>query len=358
MKWYEYILDWITRKAVGLTVFLVFAIIGAGLFFLIIKAVLSAKFKKRETKPKIDCSEIISQAIENYDYVMKNGGDETVDESGEKDKSEIFKRVLKAFLSGMKYSLEKISDVYYDEKVKRYELFKIKGYLPDGIKIPLDFNITELLDFTEQTVNTLQATVENVLNASYIKYPYKLIKGRFFKDCVDKPTENLEDLKFSLVLERLEIANIEKKEKNRIIRWVLGTKPAEYLKEKAVRFFVFRICGKYVKLALVGISDDYNLLCCGFEKKERGYVGQLPTDKGEVATDVLLLPEQSELSELPELPELPDLSDLPETTDLSETDGTTDPTDRIGENFDEDDEEIGDEEFFLGDNSDGEEGAR
>lgn len=355
MKWYEYILDWITRKAVGLTVFLVFAIIGAGLFFLIIKAVLSAKFKKRETKPKIDCSEIISQAIENYDYVMKNGGEETVDERGEKDKSEIFKRVLKAFLSGMKYSLEKISDAYYDEKVKRYELFKIKGYLPDGIKIPLDFNVAELLDFAEQTVNTLQATVENVLNASYIKYPYKLIKGRFFKDCVDKPTENLEDLKFSLVLERLEIANIEKKEKNKIIRWVLGTRPSEYLKEKAVRFFVFRICGKYVKLALVGISDDYNLLCCGFEKKERGYVGQLPTDKSEVATDVLLLPEQSELSELPELP---DLSDLPETNDLSETDGTTDPTDRIGEYFDEDDEEIGDEEFFLGDNSDEEEVAR
>ena len=78
----------------------------------------------------------------------------------------------------------------------------------------------------------------------------------------------------------------------------------------------------------------------------------MPTDKGEVATDVLLLPEQSEL------PELPELSDLPETTDLSETDGTTDPTGRIGENFDEDDEEIGDEEFFLGDNSDEEEGAR
>ena len=110
-----------------------------------------------------------------------------------------------------------------------------------------------------------------------------------------------------------------------------------------------------MKLALVGISDDYNLLCCGFEKKERGYVGQLPTDKSEVATDVLLLPEQSELSDLPELPEL---SDLPETTDLSETDGTTDPTDRIGENFDEDDEEIGDEEFFLGDNSDEKGGAR
>ena len=107
-----------------------------------------------------------------------------------------------------------------------------------------------------------------------------------------------------------------------------------------------------MKLALVGISDDYNLLCCGFEKKERGYVGQLPTDTREVATDVLLLPEQSELSELPELP------DLPETTDLSETDGTTDPTDRIGENFDEDDEEIGDEEFFFGDNSDEGEGAR
>ena len=75
----------------------------------------------------------------------------------------------------------------------------------------------------------------------------------------------------------------------------------------------------------------------------------MPTDKGEVATDVLLLPEQSELSELP---------DLPETNDLSETDGTTTPTDRIGEYFDEDDEEIGDEEFFLGDNSDEEEVAR
>ena len=118
---------------------------------------------------------------------------------------------------------------------------------------------------------------------------------------------------------------------------------------------VFRICGKYVKLALVGISDDYNLLCCGFEKKERGYVGQLPTYTREVATGVLPLPEQSELSDLPELSEL---SDLPETNDLSETDGTTYPTDRIGEYFDEDDEEIGDEEFFLGDNSDEEEVAR
>lgn len=355
MKWYEYILDWITRKAVGLSVFLVFAVIGAGLFFLIIKAVLSAKFKKRETKPKIDCSEIISQAIENYDYVMKNGGDETVDESGEKDKSEIFKRVLKAFLSGMKYSLEKISDVYYDEKVKRYELFKIKGYLPDGIKIPLDLNITELLDFADETLNTLQATVENVLNASYIKYPYKLIKGRFFKDCVDKPTENLEDLKVSLVLERLEIANIEKKGKNRIIRWVLGTRPAEYIKEKAIKFFVFRICGKYVKLALVGISDDYNLLCCGFEKKARGYVGQLPADNADNAdtpTGVLLLPEQSELSDMPDLPELPDISDMPETYE------TADPNGGIGEDYDEYDEENGDEEFFLGDNFNGEEGAK
>lgn len=355
MKWYEYILEWITRKAVGgLTVFLVFGIIGAGLFFLIIKAVLSAKFKKRETKPKIDCSEIISQAIENYDYVMKNGGDETVDESGEKDKNEIFKRVLKAFLSGMKYSLEKISDAYYDEKVKRYELFKIKGYLPDGIKIPLDFNITELLDFADETLNTLQATVENVLNASYIKYPYKLIKGRFFKDCVDKPTENLEDLKVSLVLERLEIANIEKKGKNRIIRWVLGTRPAEYIKEKAIKFFVFRICGKYVKLALIGISDDYNLLCCGFEKKARGYVGRLPEEdrESEVAAGVLLLSEQSELSDIPDLPELPDLSDI------SETNETADGTDGVGDDFDEYDEENGDEEFFLGDNFNGEEGAK
>lgn len=354
MKWYEYILEWITKKAVGLSVFLVFAIIGAGLFFLIIKAVLSAKFKKRETKPKIDCSEIISQAIENYDYVMKNGGDETVDESGEKDKSEIFKRVLKAFLSGMKYSLEKISDAYYDEKVKRYELFKIKGYLPDGIKIPLDFNITELLDFADETLNTLQATVENVLNASYIKYPYKLIKGRFFKDCMDKPTENLEDLKFSLVLERLEIANIEKKGKNRLIRWVLGTRTAEYIKEKAIKFFVFRICGKYVKLALVGISDDYNSLCCGFEKKAKGYVGQLPADNADnedTPTGVLLLPEQSELSDIPD--------DLPELPDLSEE---TSPTDGFGNALGEDlgvyDEEIGDEEFFLGDNFNGEEGAK
>lgn len=104
-----------------------------------------------------------------------------------------------------------------------------------------------------------------------------------------------------------------------------------------------------MKLALVGISDDYNLLCCGFEKKERGYVGQLPTDTREVATGVLLLPEQSELSELP---------DLPETTDLSDTVGRGCRPVRIGEYFDEDDEEIGDEEFFLGDNSDEEEVAR
>lgn len=346
MKWLEYILDWITRKAVGLTVFFVFAIVGAGVFFLIVKAVLSAKFKIRETKPKIDCSEIISQAIKNYDYVMKNGKDETVDEFGEKDKNEIFKRVLKAFLAGMKYSLEKISAAYYDEKIKRYELFKIKGYLPDGIKIPLDFNVTELLDFADQTVNTLQATVENVLNASYIKYPYKLIKGRFFKDCVDKPTENLEDLKFSLVLERLAIANIEKKGKNRIVRWVLGTKPAEFVKEKAVRFFVFRICGKYVKLALAGISDDYNLLCCGFEKRAKGYVGRLPAenDESEVATDVTFLPERSDL------PDLPDLTELTETTASDGFDGEFDG------DFDE--TEIGEEEFFLGGDFNGEGGAK
>ena len=73
------------------------------------------------------------------------------------------------------------------------------------------------------------------------------------------------------------------------------------------------------------------------------------------SSPMVVLPEQSELSELPYLSEL---SDLPETNDLSEADGTTDPTDRIGEYFDEDDEEIGDEEFFLGDNSDEEEVAR
>lgn len=223
---------------------LVFTIVGAIFCLLIIRFVASKKGKNKPISPKTDVSAVVEEAKRTFVSASR--------------KNEL-KTKSKAFSLGVKVVLEGVTEEYFSGDSKKYAFFVNSEYLPDGIELPLEFGLFELLEFFDRFILALSRNVENVLDSKEFRLAYKTY--RFINKKIEK---NPRDLSISVVLEMFLEKNEE--ESKSLAKKFFGSvvlKPITKLGLKIAKPMLFEVVDKFALCALNDIADVANSLCVG-----------------------------------------------------------------------------------------------
>lgn len=223
---------------------LVFTFIGAICCLAIIRLVASKRGKSKPISPKTDVSSVFEEAKHTFLAAGK--------------KNEL-KTKSKAFSLGVKVVLEGVTKKYFPSDAKRYAFFVDSEYLPDGIELPLEFGLYELLEFSDRVILALSRNVENVLDSKEFRIAYKTY--RLVNRKIEK---NPKELSISVVLEMF----LEKDEEvdASLAKKFFGSivlKPITKLGLKVARPILFDVGDKFALCALKDIADEANSLCAG-----------------------------------------------------------------------------------------------
>ncbi len=177
----QYIVDFLSSATFSFAIFLVFAALGALFSVGAIKALSSRTGKKRTTIPKVDVSAFAENA---KDAFLSVGSEKTID------------REIRALSLGAKTLAENLSDAYFANETKRYDLFVGSKFLPEGVSVPLEFGIYEILDFMDAAILSIQLAAEKILLSKTFNLAYAVFEK------INKTSEkNPRNLSVSIVVE-------------------------------------------------------------------------------------------------------------------------------------------------------------
>lgn len=239
---WQYVVEFLSSATFSFAIFLVFAVLGAAFSVGAIKAFSSRTGKKRTTIPKVDVSAFAENAKNAF---LSVGSEKSID------------REIRALSLGAKTLAEDLSDAYFASETKRYDLFVGSRFLPEGISVPLEFGIYEILDFLDAAILSIQLAAEKILLSKTFCLAYAVFEK------INKTGEkNPRDLSVSIVVEIFSSKkNDDSSAFSRLAKAAL--KPLVPAAKKIGSAALFSVADNFLIDSLDNLALNFNDLCHG-----------------------------------------------------------------------------------------------